>query len=285
MSPRVLCCLLIGVTLVLLGSATFASASWLYTENWATASANELPSGLGAYAWTALPDYPGWKIDVYSPSTTGVALAVSNNVLTLTQPANLGGTSDVFVSAATILSAAGQSGTSFDLTKGPVTMTVPIYQDHSAWAYLAAGQIDVNNGSCLAISGVGTTFWNGNASGATVSGTIPFQLPPVTNDVWLNLSTTLSELSPTSYQIVWSFSSADGKTSYGSETVSQTTAPYLGGFSFAAQSGTVNNMALSLGAFSVQQVATPEPSNLVLLATGLFGLLAYAWRKGKCVPS
>ena len=28
-------------------------------------------------------------------------------------------------------------------------------------------------------------------------------------------------------------------------------------------------------------VATPEPSTIVLVATGLFGLLAYAWRKRK----
>lgn len=29
----------------------------------------------------------------------------------------------------------------------------------------------------------------------------------------------------------------------------------------------------------------PEPSSVALLVTGLFGLLAYAWRKRKCVPS
>jgi hypothetical protein len=28
-------------------------------------------------------------------------------------------------------------------------------------------------------------------------------------------------------------------------------------------------------------VATPEPGTVTLLATGLFGLLAYAWRKRK----
>ena len=32
-------------------------------------------------------------------------------------------------------------------------------------------------------------------------------------------------------------------------------------------------------------VTTPEPGALVLLALGLFGLLAYAWRKRRCVPS
>jgi hypothetical protein len=30
---------------------------------------------------------------------------------------------------------------------------------------------------------------------------------------------------------------------------------------------------------------TPEPGTLVVLGTGLIGLLAYAWRKRKCVPS
>ena len=35
--------------------------------------------------------------------------------------------------------------------------------------------------------------------------------------------------------------------------------------------GYIDNVKLS--------VATPEPSTLALLATGLLGLLAYAWRK------
>jgi hypothetical protein len=36
---------------------------------------------------------------------------------------------------------------------------------------------------------------------------------------------------------------------------------------------------------NVQLSNTPEPGTIVLLATGLFSLLAYAWRKRKCVPS
>jgi hypothetical protein len=32
---------------------------------------------------------------------------------------------------------------------------------------------------------------------------------------------------------------------------------------------------------NVRLTATPEPGTLVLMATGLFGLLAYAWRKRK----
>ena len=35
----------------------------------------------------------------------------------------------------------------------------------------------------------------------------------------------------------------------------------------------------------IQATQSPEPSTLILLVAGLVGLLAYAWRKRKCVPS
>jgi hypothetical protein len=41
----------------------------------------------------------------------------------------------------------------------------------------------------------------------------------------------------------------------------------------------------SIGFDSVSIGTAPEPSVLILLAIGLFGLMAYAWRKRKCVPS
>ena len=35
----------------------------------------------------------------------------------------------------------------------------------------------------------------------------------------------------------------------------------------------------------VQVIGVPEPNTIVLFAGGLIGLVAYAWRKRKCVPS
>jgi hypothetical protein len=37
--------------------------------------------------------------------------------------------------------------------------------------------------------------------------------------------------------------------------------------------------------FTMTVTSVPEPSAIILLAGGLIGLLAYAWRKRKCVPS
>ena len=43
--------------------------------------------------------------------------------------------------------------------------------------------------------------------------------------------------------------------------------------------GGINGYANRTGIDSVTVTATPEPSVMALLVTGLFGLLAYAWRK------
>jgi hypothetical protein len=49
------------------------------------------------------------------------------------------------------------------------------------------------------------------------------------------------------------------------------------GDGYGAGTGTVQYTHVSMGT----AVATPEPGTVTLLATGLFGLLAYAWRKRK----
>ena len=53
-------------------------------------------------------------------------------------------------------------------------------------------------------------------------------------------------------------------------------------------SGTLGNAAISVtdghtlyGTFALPAAPAPEPGTVVLLATGLMGLLAYAWRKRK----
>jgi hypothetical protein len=52
------------------------------------------------------------------------------------------------------------------------------------------------------------------------------------------------------------------------------------GFEYAGATG-----GSTFGIDSVALRAVPEPTTIVLLGTGLLGLLAYAWRKRKCVPS
>ena len=42
---------------------------------------------------------------------------------------------------------------------------------------------------------------------------------------------------------------------------------------------------LTLDYVGATSTLAPEPSSLVLLSVGLLSLLAYAWRKRRCVPS
>ena len=88
MSSRVLGFVLIGVSLALLGSATAASAGWLYTQNWATAD-NEMPVGMrttGGYQALTLPDYPFYYVANDKGSgtypTDGFVVSVASNVMT-----------------------------------------------------------------------------------------------------------------------------------------------------------------------------------------------------------
>lgn len=56
---------------------------------------------------------------------------------------------------------------------------------------------------------------------------------------------------------------------------------FLNGYYAEARSGGGGNAGSTFGIDSVSITAVPEPSTLVLLGAGLFGLLAYAWRKRK----
>jgi len=51
------------------------------------------------------------------------------------------------------------------------------------------------------------------------------------------------------------------------------------------QTSAVSGRDLLSDNIQVNGPAVPEPGMLVLLATGLLGLLCYAWRKRRCVPS
>ena len=49
--------------------------------------------------------------------------------------------------------------------------------------------------------------------------------------------------------------------------------------------GTSQDFAVALDNVVITAAVVPEPTTLMLVATGVVGLLAYAWRKRKCVPS
>ena len=92
MSLRVLSYVFVGVVIILLGSATIASAGWLYTENWNT-TGNEMPASPIEWGYVALPDYSAWKYCPYgstaNPIADGFTLAVASNALTIHQPASM----------------------------------------------------------------------------------------------------------------------------------------------------------------------------------------------------
>lgn len=75
----------------------------------------------------------------------------------------------------------------------------------------------------------------------------------------------------------WTFAFKVGTATVRTATAFGGTGPnisYVGFGNYAHDSGYVKD-------FSLTVASTPEPSASVLLATGLFGLLAYAWRKRK----
>ena len=104
-------------------------------------------------------------------------------------------------------------------------------------------------------------------------------MPSSLNGIPLKITAAISQQASSSYQIVWSLAKADGSANYGSETVTQSTAPTLN-FSFQVQSFGGPNTAY-FGTFTAQQATVPEPSATVILFTAVGGLLAYAWRKRK----
>jgi hypothetical protein len=54
-----------------------------------------------------------------------------------------------------------------------------------------------------------------------------------------------------------------------------------GGGTLAGSPGTYSVQFADSGTAGVQETTVPEPGTLALMAAGLAGLLAYAWRKRK----
>ena len=292
MSARVLSCVFVGVMIVLLGSATAASASWIYTQNWAPAAnnSNEIPASIQNATGNqiaTMPDYPSLYYYVNDTDSSGTltsdgfTASVANNILSYNEPLGAPAYTRIAAYAGSVLAAATptQTGSAFDLSKGAVTLTARVEVNgngNNGYLMIEPGMVWAGQTDVLMIS-PDTSFVYFNApSGATKTGSFT-GLPTTLDNVWLKVTGTLSQQSPSSYQVVWSLSSADGSTSYGSQTATQSTAPALSGFDFALASGA--DIDAELGAFSIQQTSVPEPSALILSAMGLTGLLAYAWRK------
>lgn len=96
----------------------------------------------------------------------------------------------------------------------------------------------------------------------TLGGELELDLADVTVDsgVWELVATTLT----TSYEPTFSLTTADG-----------------GLFTESGNVWTYNDWSFSEATGVLSKSVVPEPSTLVMLVAGLFGLIAYAWRKRK----
>ena len=172
------------------------------------------------------------------------------------------------------------AGSNLLLVEGPWTATGGQFLVHAGPATNATYQAYTasTNLSLGAYSGVNFSTVNGSAVWARQSGTVG----TVTNLIqggWYTASGSGEEISPTN--------TADNDfAGYPENMIAQlkvtkgTTMITFGGgqndkFGYSYNQGTTQ-----VTAFAVQNIV-PEPSTIALLGCGLFGLLAYAWRKRK----
>ena len=143
-----------------------------------------------------------------------------------------------------------------------------------AWRNRTAGEQTVSGGDLISdvlnLGGTGSDVYALQMSYALVIPSGAIQLGWYNGSGWVNADAGNTGNNATAGELGYSGSFASFQSAYGTTLTS-----YIGAYGV----DTVNDVAWTVVDHSSQFAVIPEPGTLVILATGLLGLLVYAWRR------